>query len=119
MLNVLICERWSAGPTTLPLGSRPPLSTTTPFHGVANCESYEFGVWNHERVNPEVEVKRIDFRELIVDAVEEIFFVAPVVHDDKLGRIKEPAAVQAAHRDKVSPLRSSVSEIGRHVGCSK
>ena len=52
MLKVLICERWSVGPTTLPLGPRPPLRTTTQFHGVAFWESNEFGVWNQERVNP-------------------------------------------------------------------
>ena len=52
MLKVLICERWSAGPTTLPLGSSPPLFTTRPDHAVAFWASKEFGVWNQERVNP-------------------------------------------------------------------
>ena len=54
MSNVLIWERWSVGPTILPFGSRPPLLTTTPFQGVANWESNEFGVWNQERVKPKL-----------------------------------------------------------------
>src|SRR5260370_41634199 len=52
MLKVLICERWSAGPTTLPLGSRPPLSTVSPFQAVAFWAAKELGVWNQERVDP-------------------------------------------------------------------
>ena len=51
MLKVLICERWSAGPTGTPLGPRPPLFTTTPDQAVAFCWSNELGVWNQERVN--------------------------------------------------------------------
>src|SRR5438128_29965 len=52
MLKVLICERWSAGPTRMPSGPRPPLSTTSPDHAVAFWASKELGVWNQERVNP-------------------------------------------------------------------
>src|SRR5437899_2778806 len=52
MLKVLICARWSAGPTGMPLGPTPPLSTTSPDHAVAFWASKELGVWNQERVNP-------------------------------------------------------------------
>ena len=48
--NVLIFERWSVGPTTFPLGSRPLFATTVPFHAVASWASNELGVWNQERV---------------------------------------------------------------------
>ena len=36
----------------IPLGPRPPLSTTSPDHAVAFWVSKEFGVWNQERVKP-------------------------------------------------------------------
>src|ERR1700745_248042 len=54
---------------------------------------------------------RVRFRDLIVDAVEYVLFIALVMDEGECGRIKNPATVQAIYRNEVSPILSSVSKI--------
>ena len=104
MLKVLICERWSAGPTSIAVRIEASVGDD---HAVPwGCEFGVIGIWRLEpgAGESQVQVKGIYIRELKVQAVENVFFVALVVHHDELRRIEEPAAVQAADRDEVSPL---------------
>ncbi len=54
-----------------------------------------------------------------VDPVEDVFFVALVVNDGKLGRVEKPAAIQSAGGDEVSPLLSAVAEVDAEIGGAK
>ena len=51
----------------------------------------------------EIDMNRIGFREVIVDAVENIFLIAFVVEDHELGRIEKSSGVQSIGFDEVSP----------------
>ena len=67
----------------------------------------------------QVQVNGIGGGELVVHAVENVLFVAFVVHYGELGRIEEAAAVQPVRRDEVSPLVAAVGEVEADIGGSK
>ena len=76
-----------------------------------SCWSQVLGVWNQERVNPKFNWMVSLSRELVVQAVEEVFLVALVVQHLEFGRIEESAGVQPAEGDEVAPLLASVSDV--------
>ena len=59
---------------------------------------------------------RIRIGELKVDPIKDILFIPLGMHNRKLWRIEEPAAVQPISRDKVSPLLASVTKVKPHIG---
>src|SRR5579864_1115006 len=63
----------------------------------------------------EVDMDRVRGGKLVIDSVKQIFFVALVVHHNKLRRIKESPAVQAACRNKVSPALPAIGQIEVYV----
>jgi hypothetical protein len=67
----------------------------------------------------QIQVDRIRIRELKVDPIKYVLFITLGMHNGKLGRIEEPAAVQPIRRDKVSPLLASVTKIKAQVGRPK
>jgi hypothetical protein len=64
-------------------------------------------------------VNRVGAVELIVHAIEQIFFVALVVEHYEFRRIEKAASVQTAYRDEVPPVLATVRKFGFHVGCSE
>jgi len=54
-------------------------------------------------------VDGVDTGELTVDAIEDVNFVALVVEDDELGRIKEAASVETVNLNKISPVLAAVA----------
>ena len=63
----------------------------------------------------EIEVDRVCGGELVIHAVEDVFFVAFVVHDGKFRAVEKPAAVQSASSDEISPLLAAVGEVETRV----
>ena len=59
----------------------------------------------------EIDMNRIDFREVVVDPVEDIFFVAFVMEDHELGRIEKSSGVQSIGLDEVPPVLAAVAQI--------
>jgi len=66
--------------------------------------------------NAEIDVDRIDYRELPVDAVEDVELVALVVEDGELRRVEEAAGIQGIEFDEVAPVLTAIAEIGGHAG---
>src|ERR1700686_2422581 len=66
-----------------------------------------------------IQVDGIRAGRLKVNAIEKVFFIPLVMHDDKFRRIKKAPGVQAIRGNKVSPLRAAVSEVETHVGSAK
>jgi len=56
-------------------------------------------------------VNRIRRRNLAIDAVEDIKFVALVVEHGELGRIEESPRIEAIDFDEVAPVLAAVAEI--------
>ena len=71
----------------------------------------------------EVEMDGVGRREAVVDAVEEVLFVALVVEDGELRRIEKAAGVQAVGLDEVAPVLAAIGEIEaairRAEGCHR
>src|SRR5258705_13825199 len=64
----------------------------------------------------QIQVDGVHLGELKVNAIEYILFIALGVHDGKLGRIEETAAVQAVGRDEISPFLASAREVKPCIG---
>src|SRR5580698_6526103 len=64
----------------------------------------------------EVQVHGVDAGEVVVDAVEEVLFVALVMEDDELGRIEEAAGVEAVELEEVAPVLSAVAQVNGSAG---
>jgi len=67
------------------------------------------------RLEPGTRVLRVRvdggrLRELRIDAGEDVLFVAAIVEDGKLRRVKEAAGAQTVDRDEVAPARTAVCE---------
>ncbi len=119
MLNVLICERWSCGPTMLTIGPEAAVidSQSGPSRSI-------LGVVRVRRLKPgsrktQVEIDGVFLRKLEVEAVEHVLFVAVIVEDLVFGSIEEAARVQAAGGDEVSPLVLPVGQIETTAGAAK
>ncbi len=53
----------------------------------------------------EVRLDRVGVRELIVDAVENVFLVAVVVGGDEFWRVQKPAGLKSIRSKEVAPFR--------------
>ena len=70
---------------------------------VAFWASYEFGVWNHERREAEIEVTESLSWRLEIEAVEDVLLIAMIVEDLIFRAIQKAARVQTIGGDEVSP----------------
>src|ERR1700748_1490277 len=61
----------------------------------------------------------ISLRELKVNAVKNILFVAFVMYGRDLRRIKKASAVQPVNQNKVAPLVPAVSQVESGIGRAK
>ena len=66
-----------------------------------------------------VKADRVGAGDLIVDAVEEVFFVALVVDGLVLGRVEETAGVHSVDGDEVAGLLGAVGEVEAKGGSAK
>ena len=118
MLNVPILERWSVGPTRVPLGPMPAEGRHLWLNAAQSAPwSRVFGVKRIRCLEPastvaEVQMNRVGGGELIVHAVEQVLFIALVVEHGEFWRVEEAASVQAAYGDEVSPVLAAVRKIG-------
>ena len=74
------------------------------------------GVERIRRLEPrpgeaEVHVDTVRLRRLEVDAIEEILFIASVVHDGEFRSVQKAAALEAAGGDEVAPPVAAVREV--------
>ena len=66
-----------------------------------------------------IQVDRIHFVQLKVEAIKYVFFIALGVNDCKLRRIEKASAVQPIHGDKIPPLRATIPEVDSSCGSAK
>ena len=59
----------------------------------------------------EVEMDGVGRWKAVVDAVEEVLFVALVVEDGELRRIEEAAGIEAVDLDEVAPVLAAIGKI--------
>src|SRR5271169_3030133 len=84
----------------------------------------ELPVKRIRRLEPGAGVKQVKVQgvcgtELIIYAVEDVFFVALVVHYGVLRTVEKPAAVQTVRGNEVSPLFTAIRQVEPGIGGAK
>ena len=59
----------------------------------------------------EIELDRIDVRQLVIDSIEEVLFISFCVYDRELRRVEETTRIQPAHRNEIAPLFPAIPQI--------